>query len=113
MPNEITSLTESAGGARNRHVSCFRSLSAQEGGNLHLRAGSAPAAAVSGDSAALAAAAARAGQIIFTGADGVAKLGITETGLWNVRTLYAAPMAGMPAHWEAFFATMVFSVGGA
>jgi len=70
--------------------------------NVHLRAGSAPPAAVNGDSAAL----------IVTGADGVAKLRISDPGLWNVRTLYAEPMAGMPEHWEVFFATIVFSVGG-
>jgi uncharacterized GH25 family protein len=80
--------------------------------NVHLRAGSAPPAAVRGDSAALAAAAASPGQVIVTGADGVAKLRISDPGLWNVRTLYAAPMAGMPEHWEAFFATIVFSVSG-
>jgi uncharacterized GH25 family protein len=80
--------------------------------NVHLRAGSAPPAAISGDSAGLAAAAGRASQVILTGADGVAKLRISDAGLWNVRTLYAAPMAGMPEHWEAFFATIVFSVSG-
>ncbi len=80
--------------------------------SAHLRAGSAPPAAVTGDSVALAAAAARGGQVIVTGADGVATLRVTDTGLWNVRTLYAAPMAGMPEHWEAFFATIVFTVSG-
>lgn len=78
--------------------------------NAYLRAGSAPPAALSGDSAALAAAAARQGQRIVTGSDGVAKLAISDAGLWNVRTLYAAPMPGMPEHWEVFFATIVFSV---
>jgi uncharacterized protein DUF4198 len=79
-------------------------------GNVHLRAGSAPHSAVNADAAA-GAPAPRPGQTILTGADGVAKLVITESGLWNVRVLYSAPMAGMPEHWEAFFATIVFSVG--
>lgn len=78
--------------------------------NAYLRAGSAPVAALSGDSMALAAAAARQGQVIVTGADGVAKLAISDAGLWNVRTVYAAPMSGMPEHWEVFFVTIVFSV---
>ena len=78
--------------------------------HVHLRAGSAPLAAVTGDSAALALARARAGQVIVTDADGVARLRITEAGLWNVRTLYAAPEDGKPGQWEALFATIVFSV---
>lgn len=78
--------------------------------HVHLRAGSAPPAAVTGDSVALALAKARPSQVIVTGADGVARLRISDAGLWNVRTLYAAPTDGMPGQWEAFFATIVFSV---
>lgn len=81
-------------------------------GNASLRAGSAPPSAVAGDSAVRAALAGRTDQVIVTGADGVAKLRINEAGLWNVRVLHAAAMAGMPEHWEAFFATLVFSVSG-
>jgi len=82
-------------------------------GNVHLRAGSAPACAVIADSSARAAMTARPDQSIVTGANGVAKLSIGESGLWNVRVLYAESMRGMPEHWESYFATLVFSVGGA
>jgi ketosteroid isomerase-like protein len=80
--------------------------------NVHLRAGSAPPSALQGDSAALAAAALRATQVIVTDAKGIARFRVSDGGLWNVRTLFAAPMAGMPEHWELFFSTMVFSVSG-
>lgn len=72
----------------------------------HLRAGWGSPSAVAGD-----AASARVDQVLVTGADGAARVAIAEPGLWNVRTLYAAAMQGMPEHWEVYFATMVFSVG--
>lgn len=82
-------------------------------GNVHLRAGSAPAGAIMADSASRATMTARPDQSIVTASNGVAKLSIGEPGLWNVRVLYAAAMTGMPEHWEAYFATMVFSVNDA
>jgi len=54
----------------------------------------------------------RPDQVIVTDADGVAKVAVSEAGLWNVRTVYGAAMQGMPEHWEVFFSTMVFSVSG-
>lgn len=56
--------------------------------------------------------AAKSDQVVTTGADGVATVSVTEAGLWNVRTLYAAAMQGMPEHWEVYFATMVVAVSG-
>jgi uncharacterized GH25 family protein len=48
-----------------------------------------------------------------TGADGVARVPLAEPGLWNVRTLHAAPTPGGSAdQWEVYFATIVFNVGG-
>ncbi len=52
-------------------------------------------------------------QVVQTGPDGIAAVAIAEAGLWNVRTLYAAAMQGMPEHWQVYFATMVFNAGGA
>ncbi len=46
---------------------------------------------------------------VVTGADGVAKIPLARAGLWNVRTLHAAPMVGS-AEWEVAFATLVFEV---
>jgi uncharacterized GH25 family protein/ketosteroid isomerase-like protein len=45
-----------------------------------------------------------------TGPDGTARIRLGEHGLWNVRTLYAAPSQGATGTWEVFFATLVFSV---
>ncbi|MGH7711345.1 MAG: DUF4198 domain-containing protein [Gemmatimonadaceae bacterium] len=48
---------------------------------------------------------------VVTGADGVAKIPLERPGLWNVRTLYAAPVAGgTSTEWEVAFATLVFDV---
>lgn len=71
----------------------------------HLRAGKAPDSASSGS------AAARPDTVIITGPDGVAKLPVAE-GLWNVRTLHAAPSASTRTEWDVFFATLVFRVAG-
>jgi ketosteroid isomerase-like protein len=48
-----------------------------------------------------------------TGADGVAKVPLARSGLWNVRTLHAAPAAGASGEWEVAFATLVFDVAAA
>lgn len=47
---------------------------------------------------------------VVTGADGVAKVPLARHGLWNVRTLHAAPGSGGSAEWEVAFATLVFYV---
>lgn len=47
---------------------------------------------------------------IVTGADGIARIPLARAGLWNVRTLYAAPAAGTSGEWEVAFATLVFDV---
>lgn len=79
--------------------------------NAHLRAGWGSPAAVN-DTTPGPATPSRPDQVIVTDADGVAKLAVSEPGLWNVRTVYGAAMQGMPEHWEVFFSTMVFTVGG-
>lgn len=49
-----------------------------------------------------------------TDASGVARVPLDRPGLWNLRTLHAAPAAGAtPAEWEVAFATFVFRVAGA
>ncbi|MEW5915867.1 MAG: nuclear transport factor 2 family protein, partial [Gemmatimonadota bacterium] len=47
---------------------------------------------------------------VVTGTDGVAKIPLGRAGLWNARTLYAAPMASSMGEWEVAFATLVFEV---
>ncbi|MGH7696710.1 MAG: DUF4198 domain-containing protein [Gemmatimonadaceae bacterium] len=48
---------------------------------------------------------------VVTGSDGVAKIPLARGGLWNVRTLHAAPAAGAAGtEWEVAFATLVFEV---
>ncbi len=79
--------------------------------NAHLRAGWGSPAAVH-DTTAGPVMPSRPDQVIVTDADGVAKVAVSEAGLWNVRTVYGAAMQGMPEHWEVFFSTMVFSVSG-
>ena len=76
----------------------------------HLHAGAAPPAAVH-DSAALPKDWKDAS--VTTGPDGVARVAIDRPGLWNVRTLHAAPSEGSAsgrpaAEWEVAFATIVF-----
>ena len=48
---------------------------------------------------------------LVTGADGIARIPLARAGLWNARTLHAAPTAGSAAEWEVAFATLVFEVG--
>lgn len=74
----------------------------------HLHAGAAPeralddSTAVSKDSTDLS---------LQTDADGVVRVPLDQPGLWNIRTLHAAPAAGGPAaEWEVAFATIVFRV---
>ncbi len=49
--------------------------------------------------------------VLETSADGIALLVVKAGGLWNIRTLYAAPRAADGATWELYFATLVFPVG--
>lgn len=72
-------------------------------GGVHLRAGTAPAAAGASSQTSDA--------VIETGTDGVARLVVRAGGLWNIRTLYAAPRADDSTTWELYFATLVFQVG--
>ncbi len=46
---------------------------------------------------------------LITNAEGIARLSIRESGLWNVRSLHAAPAANVPNEWEVFFVTLVFN----
>jgi hypothetical protein len=50
--------------------------------------------------------------LVVTGTDGIARIPVTRAGLWNVRTIYAAPVPGKRAEWEIPFATLVFRVAG-
>jgi len=79
---------------------------------VHLRAGWGSPTAVN-DSTAPQGQPAESDQTIVTDDKGVARLRITDAGLWNVRVLYATSMAGMAEHWEVFFATLVFAVNDA
>ena len=45
---------------------------------------------------------------IVTGGDGVARVPVARPGLWNVRTLHAAPAEGAADTWDVLFATIVF-----
>lgn len=76
-----------------------------------LRAGWGSPSAVHADPAS-APAAPQPDQVVETGPDGVAAIQVPTAGWWNVRTLYAAAMQGMPEHWEVYFATLVFGVNG-
>lgn len=76
----------------------------------HLHAGWAPEAAVS-DSTALPAGV--KDQQVVTNRDGEATIAIDRDGLWNVRTLYAAPAAAGAQSWEVAFATVVFRTAAA
>lgn len=77
--------------------------------SAHLHAGWAPEGAVM-DSAALPAGI--KDQSLVTDASGVAHVQIDHAGLWNVRTLHAAPKPGANTKtWEVAFATLVFNAG--
>lgn len=71
----------------------------------YLRAGIAP------DSARDGSVASRPDTVIVTNGDGVATMSIVE-GLWNVRTLHAAPLQSSRTEWDVFFGTLVFRVAG-
>lgn len=74
--------------------------------NAHLHAGAAPEAAVD-DSTALPAD--WKDQSLTTDGDGVARVAVDRPGLWNLRTLHAAPAAEASSQeWEVAFATIVF-----
>jgi ketosteroid isomerase-like protein len=74
--------------------------------SAHVHAGAAPEAAID-DSAALPKD--WKDLSLETGPDGVARVPLDRPGVWNVRTLHAAPSAnGQPGEWEVAFATIVF-----
>ena len=80
-------------------------------GGAHLHAG---AAAETATNASMPRDAAAAKDLsIVTNGEGVARIPLERAGLWNVRTLHAAPVVGSAAEWEVAFATLVFSVTGA
>lgn len=73
----------------------------------HFYAGAAPEAALD-DSTALPP---RSQDPSFeTDANGVARVPLDRPGLWNFRTLHAAPVPGKSGEWEVAFATIVFRV---
>jgi ketosteroid isomerase-like protein len=75
----------------------------------HLHAAAAPQGITATSDSAQAAAAPAAKDIsVETGPSGIARVVVGEPGLWNVRTLHAAPASG--GSWEVFFATLVFNV---
>ncbi|MEJ7810241.1 MAG: DUF4198 domain-containing protein [Gemmatimonadaceae bacterium] len=80
----------------------------------HLHAGVAPAAGAATAAAAPQVSGAEANEhkdlSVVTGADGIAKVPLDRSGLWNVRTLHAAPVPGGAAEWDVTFATLVFNV---
>ena len=71
----------------------------------YLRAGTAPDSASTGSSAA------KPDTVLVTNGDGVATLPVVE-GLWNVRSLHAAPLQSNRTEWDVFFGTLVFRVAG-
>lgn len=78
----------------------------------HLHAGAAPMGLTPMSDSAAAAAAPQAKDLsVETGPDGIARIAVSEPGLWNVRTVHAAPTSAGP--WEALFASLVFSVRAA
>ena len=80
-------------------------------GNAHLHAGVAPEAALD-DSTAVPADA--KDQSLTTDASGVVRVSIDRPGLWNLRTLHAAPATeSSPSEWEVAFATIVFRAADA
>lgn len=69
----------------------------------HLHAGAAPTA---GDSTA------RGDLSVVTDASGVARVPLGRAGLWNVRTVHAAPAVDSPDAWDVLFATIVVRTRG-
>ncbi|MES2521911.1 MAG: DUF4198 domain-containing protein [Gemmatimonadota bacterium] len=80
-------------------------------GSAHLHAGSVPAGpAALSDTMAARRAAARDVKL-ETDANGVARVVVTQPGLWNIRTLQIVPAPkGSGADWDVHWATLVFSV---
>lgn len=78
--------------------------------DAHLHAGVARDGAAS-DSAA--AAGAPPDLTVVTDASGVARVPVRRAGLWNVRTVHAAPATGEAGVWDVYFATLVVQIGGA
>lgn len=76
----------------------------------HLHGGAAAPGVTAMSDSAQSAVPAPAGVTALTGADGTARIVLNGPGLWNVRTLHAAPAAeGGGASWEVYFVTLVFS----
>ncbi len=76
----------------------------------HLHGGAAAPGVTAMSDSAQSAVPAPAGVTAQTGADGTARIVLNGPGLWNVRTLHAAPAAeGGGASWEVYFVTLVFS----
>jgi hypothetical protein len=74
--------------------------------NAHLHAGAAPERALE-DSTAVP----REKDLsLTTNQEGVALVPLGHSGMWNVRTLHAAPAASSRTDWEVAFATIVFRV---
>ena len=69
----------------------------------YLRAGTAP------DSAG--ATSAKPDTVLVTNSEGVATLTV-RAGLWNVRSLHAAPLPSTRTDWDVYFGTLVFRVAG-
>lgn len=77
----------------------------------HLHGGAAAPGVTAMSDSAQSAVPALAGVTAETGADGTARLVLNGSGIWNVRTLHAAPTAEAgAANWEVYFVTLVFSV---
>lgn len=77
----------------------------------HLHAGAAPPGITATSDSAVAAGPAAKDLSVETGLDGTARIPVGQPGLWNVRTLHAAPAAGgVGGTWEVYFATFVFAV---
>lgn len=76
----------------------------------HLHAGAAPAGLTTASDTAAARAATWSDVTMITGPDGTARLAVPTAGLWNVRTLYGAPLPDTPGTWEVLFASLVFAV---
>ncbi|MBL8996256.1 MAG: DUF4198 domain-containing protein [Gemmatimonadales bacterium] len=110
-PLEMVPLDDPSAARVGRTVRVRLLLDGKPLANVHLRAGWGDPALVTAEPPAAGTAPAAPDQVILTDAEGVAQVAITAAGLWNVRTLYAYGMRGMPAHWLVYFSTMVFSVG--
>ena len=76
----------------------------------YLRAGVAPSGVTAASDSAPPSAPGGKDAVVETGADGTAHIPLGEGGLWNIRTLYAAPASGGSDTWEVYFATLVFNV---